>query len=244
MFNKIKNNFDKAAFSYDQYAHIQKNAASTLVAWLKDISPKSILDIGSGTGFVIESLIEMFPNSLYTLNDIAPKMLKQAKEKFKNASNIHYLVADAEKENFQEHDLIISNLAFQWFNNLPATLKSLWEKTACLAFSTLVQGTFLELSKAYLQLKIPCRVDLYPDSSNLKNICLNLSPKQVFFDIQTKTLFFDKAIDFLRYLKKIGANTSLQDNSAAFLQKILNQFPNGIQVEYKIFYAVLLKSIK
>lgn len=123
--NKIQNSFNKASKSYDSVAHIQREAREFLIHQLLTIetfNPKTILDLGTGTGYVPELLLNHYPKSTYVLNDISNKMLEICKVKFSNHSNIAYLHGDMNHLNINAFDLVISNFAFQWVDNLWKTL--------------------------------------------------------------------------------------------------------------------------
>ncbi|MBI5346721.1 MAG: methyltransferase domain-containing protein [Chlamydiae bacterium] len=239
----ISANFNSAASTYDNYALVQKKAARILVDSIDEILPKTALDVGAGTGFVTEILIKKFPDAIYTLNDIANEMLNQARRKFFDRSNITYNVADAENAIFPKHpyDLVVSNLTFQWFENIKLGIKNLWDQSQSLFFSTLVKGSFLEWSNVHKKLDIPCRMDTYNEIYELKKICLDLNPRQFFFKVENESFFFEDPLEFIRCLKRTGANTPLQKNQVFSLNKILKQFPYGMPVNYKIFYGAMIR---
>ena len=88
---KIANNFDKAANSYEHAATVQKMSSTILIDQLyqfePNLDPKFILDLGTGTGFTTEILYQNYPKASFTLNDISRHMLYNAKNKFKQLSN-------------------------------------------------------------------------------------------------------------------------------------------------------------
>ncbi|MDR3046468.1 MAG: methyltransferase domain-containing protein [Bacteroidales bacterium] len=129
--------FEKSAETYDDHAIVQKLSSD----YLADIcskfikNPKDILDIGCGTGFTTIALQEYYTDAEYTLCDISEKMVEIAKRK---ASKGNYIICDAENYNFKNsYDLIVSNLAFQWFKNFEFFLGSILLKCEYLVFSIL-----------------------------------------------------------------------------------------------------------
>ncbi|MFH0886555.1 MAG: methyltransferase [bacterium] len=74
--NKVRKHFNKSAATYDEYAGLQKRIAEELVEQVKSlgIKPRSILDIGAGTGYVSLSLAKVFPQSKVVSFDIAHGM--------------------------------------------------------------------------------------------------------------------------------------------------------------------------
>ncbi len=83
--NLIQKNFSRASSSYDNVAFIQRKCAAKLVSDLKKCFPNfypcSILDLGTGTGYIPEILFDSFPKSRFVLNDISPYMLAQVRKK-------------------------------------------------------------------------------------------------------------------------------------------------------------------
>jgi len=75
-------------------------------------NPKSVLDLGAGTGILTSFWYQNFPKSNYTLVDIAEDMLRIARERFCGMTNIEYLVEDYTKKlPDRDFDLIISALS-------------------------------------------------------------------------------------------------------------------------------------
>ena len=74
--------------------------------------PKSVLDLGAGTGILTSFWYQNFSKSNYTLVDIAEDMLRIARERFYGMTNIEYLVEDYTKKlPNRDFDLIISALS-------------------------------------------------------------------------------------------------------------------------------------
>ncbi|MFF2483787.1 class I SAM-dependent methyltransferase [Paenibacillus sp. NPDC058071] len=83
-------------------------------------SPK-ILDLGAGTGLFSSMVLQKFPNSQITLVDLSEKMLEGARERFRQADNIHYVTGDYSNLTFSEsYDIVISSLSI---HHLPHSAK-------------------------------------------------------------------------------------------------------------------------
>jgi len=227
---KIKNNFDQASSSYDQVAHIQEVCAALLVDYfIKEFPafvPYNILDIGAGTGFSTKSLIKHFPSSHYLLNDISSNMLEQAKLKFINYNNINFDCSDMELKEFEHYDLIISNFALQWTENLEEIIRKLKKKSKILAFTCLLDGTFKEW---------PFTLN-YPRREELEQNCILLNPKYFTSKIEEFNISFTSVKEFLLYLRKLGANGCDKNCNIIPLRKILE---NPITLSYKVFFGML-----
>ena len=114
---KIQNSFNKASKSYDQVASVQRKAAKFLIERLLEChteTPQTILDLGTGTGCIPELLLKFYPDSFYTLNDIADQMLEFCKYKFVHHKNFVFSNDDMSALSMSHYDLIISNFALQW----------------------------------------------------------------------------------------------------------------------------------
>lgn len=75
-------------------------------------APRSIVDLGAGTGLLSYYWYQHFPDSDFMLVDIAEDMLKVAKRRFASLENFSYLVSDY-KENLPDtsFDAVISALS-------------------------------------------------------------------------------------------------------------------------------------
>jgi malonyl-CoA O-methyltransferase len=240
MLNKeqVKINFNKSAVSYDNYASTQQMSAQFLVEFLKkntNACPQTILDIGTGTGFTAEQLLKHYPGAQYLLNDLAPNMLNLALKKLHKHPNVLGLLGDAEVSYFPKVDLTISNLTFQWFNELEKTLQRLWKKTSVLSFSTLIKGTFQEW---YDYLDLP--LHSYPSDSEMIDICKKLNPQEANFHTRTYSLTFESPLACAKYLKNLGVHAACIPANHHDLHSLL-KIKMPLHTSYQVFYAVLTK---
>lgn len=112
--------YDQVASSYDQPQHglFYGHLAEKLCILSKEyIRPKSVLDIGCGTGISTMEIIKHFPHAEVTALDRSSSMLARAqnKEDIKTAAfccgqAIDLVVSD------KEFDLIVSNMSFHWLS--------------------------------------------------------------------------------------------------------------------------------
>ncbi len=243
--DKIQNNFNKASSSYDLVATVQQRAGEFLVNKLletKDFSPKTTLDLGAGTGYITELLIKTYPENLYSLNDIAEEMLEVCKAKFINKQNFTFLHLDMQTLDFQNYDLIISNLALQWVDDLEYMIKALYTKsTQVFAFSTLLDGTFKEwqdIVNKYENIEFKN----YPNKNLLTNYCNNIKGQNIFKHWTIDfSLHFNTPLLFIKYLKELGVLASNQQMKPNNLKFLLKQENDPIIVSYKIFFGIINK---
>lgn len=239
----IQDNFSRASSSYDNVAFVQKECATKLVNLLKscfpEFYPQSVLDLGTGTGYIPEILFSFFPQSKFTLNDISPDMLEKTREKLAGYKEVEFILGDMEILDFGFQDLIISNLALQWVRNLKKTIKKSYNNSGIFVFSCLLDGTFNEWSRIFTKYLLPVPTYRYPSKQELENYLLYLKPKKYFFSSQEFTLCFPSASEFIRYLKNLGANQGSQKIFLPDLKKIVKSYTDKIDITYEVFFGVL-----
>lgn len=242
MKDKIKSGFDRAASSYDLVASVQKKSADYLTALLLPHvkSPDSILDVGTGTGLMVQALQKIFPKANYTLNDLSPKMLEHAASCL--APPPQLIEGDAETMAFTgaPFSLITANLVTQWFTHLEKGLGNLWRQGKALAFSSLMEGSFTAWEEACKHRGRSCGLHAYPSLAALQAICQRLAPSQLVFDTRQETLYFAHGRDFVHYLKSLGAVAARKGHSPSSLRPIFEDLKDGFVINYEIFYAVLI----
>jgi malonyl-CoA O-methyltransferase len=139
--------FSRCAPLYDRYANVQSRVADALLAELHG-ARESIFEIGCGTGHYTRLLRERYRTARLKACDISARMIEVAREKLPDGV-IEFLVADAETLALDERfDLVTSNAAFQWFEDLEGGLKR-WggalNDGGLFAFSIFGPETFREL---------------------------------------------------------------------------------------------------
>ena len=242
-FNQIQTRFNKASKSYDDVAHVQKDAARFLVNKLfehQDFIPLTVLDVGTGTGYIPELLLEKFPKSSLYLNDIADDMLEICKAKFAKAQNIYYLPGDLLDLDTELYDCVISNFALQWSPDLQYAINFLNSKSSNIfAFSTLLDGTFEEWQNIIHRYQSTQILD-YPKAEELIRLCNKLKKNGQDFEcwLMDCPLSFENPVGFMRYLKTLGATVPSNPVHLSNLKKILKAESQNLAITYKIFFGI------
>jgi malonyl-CoA O-methyltransferase len=242
--SKVQNNFSKAANTYDTQSYVQEEAANTLVKHLRTYVKKditSILDIGTGTGAVVQGLLPYFPSARYTLNDISPRMLEVAAQKLNDHKNIYYTIGDAEEIVFEPTDLTISNLTFQWFNNFEKSISALWEKTNILCFSIPCKGSFSEWKKILHELGSDSPLLHLQSQDELHAFLEKVRPAQFWYKTKTIKATLKDPAACLRYFQALGVNTSPKCCPVSSFRKILASTLSPFVLTYDLFFALLVK---
>ena len=117
---KIRKAFSNAAVYYDILTSLHKEIGRDLIKKILPLaSVETILDVGMGTGWLTQRLPHYFPGSIVTGVDFAPGMIEAAQRQ--NEEGFHIVEAHAGRLPFKKEsfDLIISNLAYHWIDDLP-----------------------------------------------------------------------------------------------------------------------------
>jgi ubiquinone/menaquinone biosynthesis C-methylase UbiE len=85
-------------FSSEEYAPVLRFFYLWIVDKLdeRDLEPEEFLEIGCGTGFMAEQLVEWYPDARFCLVDSSPEMLQVARERFSGAENVAIIERAAE----------------------------------------------------------------------------------------------------------------------------------------------------
>jgi malonyl-CoA O-methyltransferase len=203
--------FSAAAGTYDTAAEAQALAADSLATRVLalDLPPNPrVLEVGCGTGLLTRRLLPALGGT-WIVTDIAPAMVAAARAALPDGA-AEFRVMDGEHPDFgpASLDLVVSNLAAQWFADLPAAVGRL---AACLKpgrpllLTTLGAGSFAEWRRAHHDLGLACGTPPYPSADGLQAL---LAPHgRVTVIAETVPLRYADAVAFLRALKAIGAGT-------------------------------------
>lgn len=216
--------FEKAAVSYDAAAVLQQEIADRLVERmdLMAMKPVSILDAGSGTGFVSQLLASRYPKAKITSLDLAFNMLKQAKGKrtFKQRWNkqFNYVNAEAESLPFADAsmELIISGLTLQWCQDLPKVFKEFKRVLApggLLMFSSFGPDSFKELRQSWAEVDDLAHVNAFADLHDVGDALVQSGFADPVMDMEMLTVTYKDVKTIMRDLKQIGAHNVMQGRS-------------------------------
>lgn len=247
--------FSGAANHYDQHAHIQKSAAAHLGTWLNQLLPEKFepqicIDVGSGTGFLTQYLLEKFPDSLVHAVDLAPGMLAELKRKYPSEQlHIHQL----DGENLQvEHfgiprqSLIVSGMCAQWFDQLEKTIRCWLSLSNTLALSVLLDGSFQAWHRAHDLTQQACGLRPLPAHAHVQGIVEKLFNEKRVNRMVSHTKKFlahhPDGLSFARNLRAIGADFPRQNHRPVSLRKVIAALGGGCTMDYHIGFYYLERS--
>ena len=214
----IQKRFAKNLDTYNDNAKIQKRMAERLLSFLDKKEFSSILEIGCGTGFLTSLLNDDFKFEKYTANDIVPDCEKYIKE---INSNIDFIADDIElavKNSDKKYDLIISNAAFQWVENLESfinLLVSKLNKGGNLLFSTFGPENFREVN--FVLGKTLPYYSIYELDEMLKNYDKKIEQEM-------HVMAFKTPKDILKHIKSTGVNAL---EMVSWTKSDMQKFENG-----------------
>lgn len=194
---KVVRRFDHGAHQYNEHNDIQAIVAERLAAMLPDSGVQSVLEIGCGTGVLTKHLVTTYPDSQFHITDISEAMIHQAQANIAASSDIQWSVLDGEDITDQtKYDLIVSNMAFQWFEQPEQSFRKiikLLNPEGRLLFTVPSSQSFKEWRASLSELSLQ-----YGFSHNFDwpSIC---AAEDIVID-------YDNTLNFLRTLKRIGAN--------------------------------------
>lgn len=240
---KIRTRFDTASSSYESVAQIQKESARHLVQMLREemagFSPATILDLGTGTGYVPEFLLPHFPTATYTLNECAMGMLRQAQKKFFEQKKFFYHHGDMETESFVDYDLITSNLALQWVSHFDVVIQKFSKRSKFFAFSCPLAGTFKEWEKILREEVRVSPIGFLPEENALLLFLSGIQNKRLSFELRDIQMRFASAHAFMRYLKALGASGAMTSLSPGKIRRLIQTHREAFSVTYRLFFGIM-----
>jgi malonyl-CoA O-methyltransferase len=264
-------NFSRAAGTYDTNSDFQRKVGEELLIyhlpfkWLTE-DPERLLDIGCGTGRLLNLLLGMYPYARFAACDIALSMAIEARKRVKS-QRAGLLASDCESLPFKgsTFDIAVSNLTYQWATDLEGAFREVFKVLkpgGIFAFTTLGPLTFKELKESvHLAESLTGRGGL-PSFMEFKGEeALERNLKRAGFrDIRIKTeprpKYYRNLWELLRTLKSIGAGNNRTDGEKSLARGALlkgaarvyrEEFPSpdrrGIVATYDVVFAAAKKPL-
>jgi len=223
----ISSEFSKYATHYGSYNIIQNKVVDRLVSLVKD-EPKSILDLGCGSGAVIDKVDWKYKHFVGV--DFAPGML----ELHPKAKNVECIYGNFNDKALFEHlytypfDYIISASALQWAENLEELFKSISAFNAPVALAIFTSNTFKTLNKtASLDSLLRSRKELQELQQKYF--------KEAKFEVVEYTLEFESVRDMFKYIKRSGVSGSRKVLSYKETKRLMQEYPKNY-LEFEVAF--------
>lgn len=235
--------FAAAAATYETAAEAQTRAAdrlTELVRGLKLPPSPTVLEVGCGTGLLTRRLLPALGGD-WLVTDISPAMVEAARTAVP-APNARFRAMDAENPDTPAGlcDLVVSNLAAQWFGDLGRAVNRLLACLApggTLAFSTLGRGSFVEWRQAHERLTLACGTPVYPSAADLAA----LLPANARVLSEPVVVRYPDAHAFVDALKRIGAGTPAPGHRPlppGALRRVIRAMGAPVAITYDILYVL------
>jgi len=194
------------------------------------LQPARLLDAGSGTGWGGRQLAEKYPAAQIVSLDIAIGMLQAAQDKsswwkklFGGAGPLQ-VCADVEALPLAANsvEMIWSNLAVQWCNDLPATfveLHRVLKTDGMLMFSTLGPDTLKELRLAFKGVDERSHLNRFADMHDIGDMLMQAGFAEPVMDMEYMTLTYEDVRGVLHDLKGIGAHNTTAGRGQGLMGK-------------------------
>lgn len=230
----VASSFGRAADSYEDAAAPQRQAAALLadLARQRRVGDDArILEIGCGTGILTRHIRQGWPAAELVVSDISPHMVGTAARGAMIAGRFFAMDGEAPPFEGPWFDLILSNLAFQWFSDLDAAidrLAGLLRPGGSLIFSTMGADSFAEWRAAHEAAGAQAGTPAYPSLDALRAM---LARHEDAFAFDERWPFaFGGAKGFVGHLRAIGASVPASGHralDAAAMRGVMRAFDAG-----------------
>jgi len=220
----IKKSFNRAAKSFDLAAIFHDEVLNRLLHRLQYIRhyPATVIDVGCGTGKALNGLFKTYPRSKIFSLDLAYSMLQQARQQYGLLRKKRLVNSDMERMPFADDsfDLLFSNLALQWANDLGGTLREfarIGRSGSLLMFATLGPGTLKELRESWFEIDRNPHVHQLIDMHDIGDAMMAAGFSQPVVDAETIRLEYREFRQILEDLKNTGASNADKNRSRGLM---------------------------
>ena len=214
--SKVQGSFHRQAGDYDDHAVVQKRVVERLTDQLQaqGLHPARLLDVGAGTGRLLASLRELYPESLAVGADLALGMCRTASLNLAGAG-VQIVNADAERLPFASaaFDLVISTSTFQWLGSLDRAFgeaRRVLAPGGIFCFALFGEKTLFELRDSYKQVLggATDRSHSFFSQSDVQDALQRSGFSDARVTSEMEVELHRDVPDLLRSLKRIGAGSA------------------------------------
>jgi malonyl-CoA O-methyltransferase len=229
--------FERAADTYDASAVLQREIAKRLSERLDYIKqqPATVLDVGSGTGFITKDMLKRYPKANVIALDSAFNMALKSKLQGGFWRKPKVICADAEQLPIKPDsiDFLISNLMLQWSNDLNKTFSgfhSVLAPNGLLLFSTFGPETLNEMRQSWASIDNRPYTSTFADMHEIGDALLQAGFIDPVTDMEMITMTYANVRQLMQDIKQIGAsNTDSQRSKGLMGKEKLKAFENAYE---------------
>ena len=225
----VRRGFARAASTYDAAAALQREIGSRMAQRLDivHLAPTAIVDAGCGTGEAVGELAARYPAARVLAIDIALPMVAAARQRARARRTVFrrllhpfaagrfalepaFVCADINALPLAgvAFDLVWSNLALQWVNDLPrafAEFRRVLRVGGLLSFTTFGPDTLRELRSAFAGIDGNTHTNRFVDMHDIGDMLVHAGFADPVMDMEHVTLTYATPRALLSELKAIGA---------------------------------------
>lgn len=223
---QARRSFSRAAGRYDEVAVLQREIGQRMIERLEvcRLQPQRILDVGCGTGVATAELMKRYPKAQMIALDFALPMLQQTRRRGSWLKRPRCLGADLERLPLADDsiDLIYSNAAIQWSNDLDATFagfRRVLRPNGLLMFTTFGPDTLKELRQAWAQVDGSDHVSGFLDMHDVGDALMRAGFSDPVMDVDRMCLTYQTVDGLMQDLKVLGAHNVSRDRAKALTGK-------------------------
>ena len=261
---RVQQAFHRGAGEYDQHTPVQQRVLLRLMQQLEQYPPASgaqLLDIGCGTGRLLEMVGQRFPTAGLTGLDLAPNMLRQAAERLPSA--VRLVPGDAERLPFSiaSFQVVLSSSTFQWLDTLQNCFKEVQqvlEPGGRFVFSLFGEGTLHELQESWRQALTNCNKETVEEQAGVHRFHsadqvrhgleqAGFTGVQVWSELEQ--VWYPDLPHLLQAIKRVGAGTARPPSGGGLgWRRVLHEMAavyterfgtgQGVPASYSVIYAV------
>jgi len=215
---RMRASFEHAADTYDAAAVLQREIADRLLSRLEVVrlKPRTILDVGCGTGYDLRQLARRYPRARILGLDIAETMARRARSKSglwqRMTGRRLFACGDAERLPLASAsvDMVISNLTLQWCDPqvVFAEAGRVLRPGGLLMFTSFGPDTLRELREAWRMVDATPHVHGFIDMHDLGDMLIHAGFADPVMDMEQLTLTYVDVMGVMRDLKQIGAHNA------------------------------------
>jgi len=245
---QMRHNFNTVPKTYDVASDWQKSVGDILLTYLNEIAPqnKTILDLGSGTGYLARHIQQNHPSNPLIAVDIAENMLQFSQQHF-NTNEL--ICADAENLALKDHsiNIIVSNMVLHWCHSLTGALKEacrVLSSSGVLIFSIMGPQSLLSLKNAWKQVDQYTHVNPFPEATTIRQACEEAGLSIQRFERHDIKKYYANIYELMHHLKATGAKNVTANKPKGLtgkqkMKRLSEQYKNPLN--YEVFTLVCQK---
>lgn len=234
----IKKNFKRSITSYNDTATVQKSLSHKLIDVLKNLNSEyaSILELGSGSGYLSQLLIKTFLPKNILLMDLSPECpVEEAKY---ISGDIETLIPVIPVDSF---DLVVSGSTMQWFHSPSRILSkifSILKNDGIAGITTFLPETYHELQE------ITGNGLLYYSESDWTLMARRNGFEVLESSVENYEMNFNSVNEILKHLRATGVNSlGAPLKTIGEMRSLISSYPNENSV-FNLTYQALTLILK